>query len=147
MSFQSILVPTDGSDYTKAAVDKAVELAKTLDGRITALYVIDKSAFSNLPADAAISSVYTSLENEGNSALDYVISSCNDAGVPVETKFREGSPVSEILSESADGYDLLVMGTLGRTGMSKLLMGSVAERVVRASVCPVMVVRSTEVRS
>lgn len=146
MSFQRILVPTDGSDYTKAAVNKAVELAKVVGGNITALYVIDKSAFSNLPADAAISSVYSSLEKEGTNAIDYVTEICNDAGIPVETKIREGSPVNEIVSESAGGYDLIVMGTLGRTGVSKLLMGSVAERVVRASNCPVMVVRAKEAK-
>ena len=146
MSFQRILVPTDGSDYTKAAVDKAVELAKIIGGSITALYVIDKSAFSNLPADAAISNVSNSLEREGESAVSYVKLKCGEMGVSMDIKFREGSPVNEILAESAEGYDLVVMGTLGRTGMSKLLMGSVAERVVRASTCPIMVVRSKEAK-
>ena len=61
----------------------------------------------------------------------------------LEISVKEGTPVKVILDESAN-YDIIVMGTLGRTGMSKLLMGSVAERVVRASQCPVLVVRSTE---
>ncbi|MBR4697354.1 MAG: universal stress protein, partial [Candidatus Methanomethylophilaceae archaeon] len=52
-------------------------------------------------------------------------------------------PVKVILEESPK-YDMIIMGTLGRTGMSKLLMGSVAERVVRASSCPVLVVRASE---
>ena len=61
----------------------------------------------------------------------------------VELSIKEGTPVKVILEESPN-YDIIVMGTLGRTGMSKLLMGSVAERVVRASMCPVMVVRASE---
>lgn len=146
MGFQNILVPTDGSEYTKAAVAKAIELAKAVGGHVTALYVIDKTVFSNLPADAAVANVYASLEKEGQKALDYVCSEASAAGVEAKTKIREGSPVNEILSESAEGYDAVVMGTLGRTGMSKLLMGSVAEKVVRASVCPVMVVRAKEAK-
>jgi len=66
-------------------------------------------------------------------------------GVDVEVMVKEGAPVKVILDES-NNYDVIVMGTLGRTGMSKLLMGSVAERVVRAASCPVLVVRSSEVK-
>ena len=61
----------------------------------------------------------------------------------VAISVKEGAPVKVILDESAN-YDIIVMGTLGRTGMSKLLMGSVAERVVRASQCPVLVVRAED---
>ena len=66
-----------------------------------------------------------------------------EAGVKATLEVKEGTPVKVILDESAN-YDIIVMGTLGRTGMSKLLMGSVAERVVRAASCPVMVVRAPE---
>lgn len=144
MSFQKILVPTDGSEFTKAAIVKAVELAKLVGGQITALYVVDKTALAGIPADASLTNVYASLKKEGQAALDYVGRMCDNAGVPIDVKIREGSPVNEILAESEDGYDLIVMGTLGRTGMSKLLMGSVAEKVVRTSDCPVMVVKSSD---
>ena len=66
-----------------------------------------------------------------------------EKGINVKIRLEEGIPVKTIL-ELSNEYDLIVMGTLGRTGMSKFLMGSVAERVVRASRCPVLVVRSTE---
>lgn len=143
MVFKNILVPTDGSEYTKAAVKKAMELAKLSGGRITALYVLDQTILTNMPMDTAVMNVYNTLEKEGKQAVDYVRDLGAEEGVPVELSVKEGTPVKVILDESPN-YDIIVMGTLGRTGMSKLLMGSVAERVVRAAQCPVMVVRDPE---
>ena len=143
MEFKNILVPTDGSEYTKTAIKAAVEFAKTVGGKITALYVLDRTMISNMPMDAAVRNVYDALATEGKEAVDVVKHMAEEAGVPVEISVKEGSPVKVILEESPK-YDMIIMGTLGRTGMSKLLMGSVAERVVRASSCPVLVVRASE---
>ena len=143
MAFNKILVPTDGSEYTKAAVRKAMELAKLSGGKITALYVLDQTILTNMPMDTAVTNVYNTLEKEGKEAVDFVRDLGAQESVEVEVVIKEGTPVKVILDESAN-YDIIVMGTLGRTGMSKLLMGSVAERVVRASQCPVLVVRATE---
>ncbi len=143
MAFDKILVPTDGSEYTKAAINKAMELAKMCNAEITALYVVDQTIFTNVPMDTAVMNVYRTLEKEGNSALTYVEELGKEKGIDVKIRLEEGIPVKTIL-ELSNEYDLIVMGTLGRTGMSKFLMGSVAERVVRASRCPVLVVRSTE---
>ncbi len=143
MAFTNILVPTDGSEYTKAAVRKAMELAKLSGGKITALYVLDQTILTNMPMDTAVMNVYNTLEKEGKAAVDFVRDLGAQEGVEVELSVKEGTPVKVILDESPN-YDIIVMGTLGRTGMSKLLMGSVAERVVRASQCPVMVVRAPE---
>ncbi|AMK13595.1 universal stress protein [methanogenic archaeon mixed culture ISO4-G1] len=143
MSFKKILVPTDGSEYTKPAIKQAVELAKLTGAEITALYVLDQTVLTNMPMDTAVMNVYKTLEKEGQDAVDYVTDLCKEAGVKVEVAVKEGTPVKVILDES-NNYDVIVMGTLGRTGMSKLLMGSVAERVVRAASCPVMVVRAPE---
>ena len=143
MAFNKILVPTDGSEYTKAAVRKAMELAKLSGGKITALYVLDQTILTNMPMDTAVMNVYNTLEKEGKEAVDFVRDLGAQESVEVEVVIKEGTPVKVILDESAN-YDIIVMGTLGRTGMSKLLMGSVAERVVRASQCPVLVVRVTE---
>lgn len=143
MVFDKILVPTDGSEYTKAAVRRGMDLAKLSSGKITALYVMDQTIFTNVPMDTAVMNVYRTLEKEGKNALQFVEELGREAGVSVEIKLAEGIPIKVILELSKE-YDVIVMGTLGRTGMSKLLMGSVAERVVRASRCPVMVVRSPE---
>ena len=143
MEFKNILVPTDGSEYTKSAVRAAVDFAKQIGGRITALYVLDQTMISNMPMDAAVRNVYDALAAEGKEAVDVVRNLAESAGIPVDISVKEGSPVKVILDESSK-YDIIIMGTLGRTGMSKLLMGSVAERVVRASSCPVLVVRASE---
>lgn len=143
MSFQNILVPTDGSDYTNFAIDKALELAKDVGGRITALYVLDQTMISNMPVDVAVRNIHDALEKEGDEAVLGVKQKAESLGIPVEVLVKEGIPVNVIIEESAN-YDVIVMGTLGRTGVSKFLMGSVAEKVVRASKCPVMVVKAKE---
>lgn len=139
--FKKILIPTDGSEYTKAAIDKGLEMAKAAGAEVTALYVVDQTSFINFPMDSTIVSVYTLLEKEGHEAMEYVKQRAEAMGVKVVTKIEEGSPSRKIVDMSAD-HDLVVMGTLGRTGFSKLLLGSVAERVVRFAKCPVLVVRS-----
>jgi nucleotide-binding universal stress UspA family protein len=139
--FKKILIPTDGSEYTKAAVRKGLEMAKATGGEVTALYVVDQTSFINFPMDSTIVSVYTLLEKESEEALEFVKKEAEALGVKVTTRIEEGSPSRKIVDLSAE-HDLVVMGTLGRTGFSKLLLGSVAERVVRFAKCPVLVVRS-----
>jgi len=143
LSFKKILVPTDGSEFTKFAVDKAIELAELSGGKVTALFVLDKSIYANSPMDTALINVYDTLEKEGRYATSYVSEKAKAAGVEVEEKLVEGVPSKVILQEAdAGGYDVIVMGTLGRTGISKLLMGSVAEKIVQNAKCPVMVAKS-----
>ncbi len=143
MVFKKILVPTDGSKYNRAAVRKAMELAKLSGGTVTALYVVDQTIFRNIPMDTAVVNVYEILENEGMEALAFVEELGKEYGVKVETDLSEGVPVKMILEKSED-YDVIVMGSLGRSGVSRLLMGSVTDKVVRASSRPVMIVRSPE---
>lgn len=139
--FKKILIPTDGSEYTKAAVREGLEMAKATGAEVTALYVVDQTSFINFPMDSTIVSVYTLLEREGEEAMEYVKKEAEALGVKLTTRIEEGSPSRKIVDLSAE-HDLVVMGTLGRTGFSKLLLGSVAERVVRFAKCPVLVVRS-----
>ena len=139
--FNKILIPTDGSEYTKEAITKGLELAKVLDAEVTALYVVDQTSFINFPMDSTIVSVYSLLEKEGKDAVENVKSEGAKLGLSVNVKIEEGSPPRKIL-EISKQYDLIVMGTLGRTGVSKLLLGSVAEKVVRFADCPVLVVRA-----
>ncbi len=143
MAFKNIMIPTDGSEYTKTAVKKGLMLAKALDAKVTAYYILDQTAFVNIPMDATTLNIYSLLEKEGKEAVDYVKGMGEDMGVEVEVWIDEGSPVRRIIDASKD-FDIIVMGTLGRSGMSKLLMGSVAEKVARLAKCPVMVVRAKE---
>ncbi|MDI9379098.1 MAG: universal stress protein, partial [Candidatus Thermoplasmatota archaeon] len=116
-----------------------IDLAAAIDAKITAVYVLDRALFSNMPMDTAVLNVYTVLEKEGKEAVEYVRAEGRKRGVEVDVKVVEGTPVKTIVEMSGD-YDLVVMGTLGRTGFSKLMLGSVAEKVVRYSSSPVLVV-------
>jgi nucleotide-binding universal stress UspA family protein len=139
--FKKILIPTDGSENTKAAITHGLELARLMGAEVTALYVVDQASFVNFPMDATVVSIYSLLEKEGKEAVDFVVKEGEKTGVKVHGKVVEGSPAKKIVDE-AENYDLVVMGTLGRTGVSKLLLGSVAERVVRLAPSPVLVVRA-----
>lgn len=141
MEIKKILVATDGSEFTKEAVSTGLELAKILGAEVTALYVIDQTSFVSFPIDSSIVSVYSLLENEGKRAVEDVRKEGEQMGVKVTTVVAEGSPTRKIVETAAD-MDLVVMGTLGRSAISKLFMGSVAERVTRYAPCPVLVVRS-----
>lgn len=146
MAFTNILVPTDGSEFTKAAIMQAMDLAKVTGGSITALHVIDQTVFGNVPADSSVSAIYEMMDKEGHNATGFVKEAGDKLGIPVEEMVVSGSPVRAIV-EASKGYDIIVMGTLGRTGFAKLMMGSVAEKVVRLAKCPVMVVKASEAES
>ena len=141
MEIKKILIATDGSEYTKEAVSTGLQLAKILGAEVTALYVIDQTSFVSFPIDSSIVSVYSLLENEGKRAVEDVKKDGEQLGIKVNTVVAEGSPTRKIVEMAAD-MDLVVMGTLGRSAISKLFMGSVAERVTRYAPCPVLVVRS-----
>ncbi len=138
---KKILIATDGSDYTKEAVSRGLNLAKVFGAKVTALYVVDQTSFVSFPMDSSIVSVYSLFENEGKRAVDEVVEEGKALGVDVTPMIVEGSPTKKIVEAAAD-FDLVVMGTLGRSALSKLFMGSVAERVTRYAPCPVLVVRS-----
>jgi nucleotide-binding universal stress UspA family protein len=140
-SFKKILIPTDGSEYTKTAIAKGLALAKSMDAEVTAMYVVDQTSFINFPMDSTIVSVYSLLEKEGKEAVDYIVAEGQKIGVKVTPVIEEGAPARKI-TEASKNFDLIVMGTLGRTGVSKILLGSVAEKVVRYAQCPVMVIRT-----
>jgi len=138
---KKILIATDGSDYTKEAVTTGLKLASILKADVTALYVIDQTSFVTFPVDSSIVSVYPQLENEGKRAVEEVRKEGEAMGVKVTPVVLEGSPTRKIVEMAAD-FDLVVLGTLGRSALGKLFIGSVAERVTRYAPCPVLVVRS-----
>jgi len=138
---KKILIATDGSDNTKEAVSYGLWLAKELSAEVTALYVVDQTSFGSFPMDSSIVSVYSLLEDEGKKAVEDVKLEGESVGVKVTPMILEGSPTRKIV-EVAAGFDLVVIGTLGRSALTKLFMGSVAERVTRYAPCPVLVVRA-----
>lgn len=138
--FKSILVAVDGSDSNSVAVNTAVTLAKEQGAKLTALSVFDPGGYGNLAAVKEITDEVDYMKQVCASCLEYVTEKAAEAGIEFETKTIAGNPAEKII-EMSKGYDLVVCGTLGRTGFSRMVMGSVAEKVVRLSECPVLVCR------
>jgi len=141
--YERILIPTDGSEYTAAATMHGLHLAKITGAEVTALFVMDDASYLNYPFGPMIPDLAQVLEEEGKKATETVVEEGRKIGVKVKTMIKRGSPANAIVEETIF-FDLTVMGTLGRTGVSKLLLGSVAEKVIRFAKCPVLVVRNPE---
>ncbi|ETA67705.1 MAG: hypothetical protein PWQ51_1838 [Methanolobus sp.] len=140
--YKNIFIATDGSKQNQKAVMHSVELAKMSGAKLYAGYVVDTAAFASIPMDAGWEMMYELLEKEANGATESVEDLAKKEGVTVETVVLEGNPSHEII-EFADNnnIDLIIMGTLGKTGFDRFLLGSVAEKVTRNSKVPVLVVR------
>jgi len=140
--YKKILIATDGSEYTKNSIDYGIDLAKSTQAKLHVIYVIDTAAFASIPMDAAWESMYELLKQEGDEATRYVAERAEAEGVEVEKLTVEGHPAEEIIKYAEkNSMNLIVMGTLGKSGLDRFLLGSVAEKVVRASKIPVLVVR------
>ena len=139
--FKKILIATDGSKHSERAVRVGLELASCLGSKVLAVYVIDRSFSLDFPVKTVgyKKDVYEKLTKEGKQALRYAKSEGKKRGIEVKTEIRDGTPAEELISRCQD-YDLVVMGTVGRSGVSRVLLGSVAEKVIRESSCPVLVV-------
>jgi nucleotide-binding universal stress UspA family protein len=137
MPFRKILVPTDGNDSTNAAIAYALDLAKFVGAEVTALCVYDMSNYASAPD--VLPDADSLLYKASESAVRYVVEQGKAIGVEVRPMIVNGIPPKYIVESSKD-YDLIVMGTVGRTGLSHLLLGSVAGKVIRFSSCPVLVV-------
>ncbi|WP_101297529.1 universal stress protein [Halegenticoccus soli] len=146
--YDRILLPTDGSPPADAALDHALDIASRYDARLHALYVVENedAAFTRFGNDTAI--IESALEEEGRKTLDGVEAAAAAEGVEAVTAVAEGKP-HEAIREYADdnGIDLVVMGTHGRRGLDRYLLGSVTERVVRTSDVPVLTVRYVDEES
>ncbi|MGM0447680.1 MAG: universal stress protein [Methanobacteriota archaeon] len=138
--YSEILVPTDGSPASDAAIEHAIDLAEQYGARLHALYVVDGAAYSSLEAGAEV--VVEALESEGAEATKRVADAAADAGVDCVTSVTSGTAYRSIHDYVDEhGIDVVVMGTHGRKGLDRYLLGSVTERVVRTSVVPVLTVR------
>ncbi|MDY6817795.1 MAG: universal stress protein [Halobacteriales archaeon] len=143
--YDRILVPTDGSSGMRPVIDHAVELAVAHGATIRGVFVVNSASYASLPMETSWEGVNEMLEEDGIAALDTVEEIAAEAGVSVETTLLEGSPSKEIVRYAErEECDLIVMGTHGRGGIDRLLLGSVAERVVRGSTVPVLTVRVGE---
>jgi nucleotide-binding universal stress UspA family protein len=143
MAAQRFLVPLDFSPYAEQALEYAIALAQKLQAEITLLHVIQSLPMGG--ADMGVVLPYTyvqDLEAEITSSLDTALKKVTAAGLKGDTLMVHGVPFHEIIDAAQHRQaDLIIMGTHGRTGLTHILLGSVAEKVVRLAPCPVLVVR------
>src|SRR6056297_1317612 len=140
--YDRILVPTDGSTETERAVEHAAELAAAHDAELHGVYVVNSATFAGLHMETSWEGVDEVLRDEGETALERVADIAAEYGVACSSKLLDGSPSKRIVEYAEErDCDLVVMGTHGRGGIDRLLLGSVAEGVVRACSVPVLTVQ------
>jgi nucleotide-binding universal stress UspA family protein len=145
--FEHILVPVDGSGTAKKAVSKASAMAKAFGSRVTVIYVIDPYPFTGVGTDFAYGQAdYLSAATaEANAAIKYAKDALAKDGIPVDSSVIESHTAWRGIVEAGAslGANLIVMGSHGRNGIEKLVLGSVAQAVLSHTRLPVLVVRDS----
>lgn len=139
-SYKSILIPFDGSEFSKKALNRACQLAKVDSGGITLLYVIPR--YEEMIDFFKTSSIKKSLLREAEKIIDVAKEISSAQGIQIKTEIQEGQAAEKII-ETANRLknDLIVMGSYGWRGVNKAIMGGTAERVIINALCPILVVR------
>jgi nucleotide-binding universal stress UspA family protein len=135
--YQNVLVPTDGSDGTRQAIAHAMTIAGRFDATIHALSIVPEGPLGTLEQ--------SDVTPAARRAVEHVEAEGRNDGLAVTTAIESGVPHEEILAYVGENdVDMVVMGTQGRTGLDRVLVGSVAERVVRLADVPVVTVQATD---
>lgn len=139
--YDDILVPTDGSDASTAAVDHGITIAKPHGATVHFLHVVDVG--TEMSASGTIAPELTeTLEQEADDVLDAATVKAEETGVTYERTVLEGAPHEGIAEYSTDHtIDLIVMGVSGRSGITDRLLGSSTDRVIRSVDTSVLVAR------
>lgn len=149
-NFQRILVPVDGSATSLRGVEAAAHLGRFSNGRLMVLHVMDELSFAlGAAASAARRSHWNAeLQERSKAIVDEAAKLARDLGLDVDTMVADGSarPLRDVVAEQAAHWqaDLIVVGTHGRRGVQRLMLGSGAEQILRSAVVPVLVVRAPE---
>lgn len=134
--YNDILVPTDGSDGFENVTEHAIEIADKFDATIHVVNVIDTGV---MRYDIEASEFIEELHQYGEKTTQEVAEQAEKEGIPVLEEVVEGLPYEEILNYADEkDVDMIIMGTHGRTGLGRVVLGSVAEKVLRKSEVPVL---------
>jgi len=141
--YDTVLFPTDGSDTATEAAIHAIDLADRHEATLHVLYVVDHERVSRMAPKLGTDHIKETLQQEGERATSEIADRAASEGIETTTSLREGAPADTITTYADTvGADAIVMGTNGRTGMDRLLLGSVAERVIQTSDLPVTTVKA-----
>ncbi len=148
--YQRIVVPVDGSDTATAALVAALQLARDGGGRVLLVHVVEELAFVDGYDMYGGNSgeLFKVMREAGDRVLDAALAIAESAGVPAEKKLfdRFGERLGEVVANAARAWqaDLIVLGTHGRRGIGRVLLGSGAEQIIRLAPTPVLVIRPTD---
>jgi nucleotide-binding universal stress UspA family protein len=144
--FKKILVPTDGSAQAAAAAKIAAQLAKSQGAQVIGVYVIDPFPYIGVGDASAVGlqAYLSEAKAAAGQALELLSKACAEEGVPFAGDTIERNVVHEGVLEtaSAEGCDLIVMGSHGRQGLKALILGSVAQKVLANAELPVLIVKA-----
>ncbi len=138
--FKNILCPTDFSDTSLNAAHKAMDIAEHFDSKITFIHVIDVNVLRDI-GDLSFGSIdeFELLVTEEKPILNNLKEECEKRHIKVETVLTHGVPSDAITNKVKSGnFDLIIMGTHGHKGLKRVILGSVAESVIRNTTIPVL---------
>jgi len=140
--FKTILVPTDASESAQRALMIALDLAKEFGSRIVLLHVVYTPEAMGYTLSSGIAVPQEEISIYGREALTTALAGIDTGDVPIEKKQKPGHPATAILEEIENGaFDLVVMGSRGYGSIAGSLLGSVSQRVLSKTECPVMIVK------
>ena len=142
---KTVLHPTDFSESSKHAMTYAISFAQEFQAKLVLLHVIEEissALYFDMLQAPPLTQLMVNIEKQAKQALDEILPPELRGKLPAEYVLRKGVPFLEILRCAGDvKADMIVLGTHGRTGLKHALFGSVAEKVVRKAMCPVLSVR------
>lgn len=137
--FKKILLPTDGSEHSQRATEKAIGLAELFDGEIEVVFVVDSKKSKN---DVLHNVSKVEIELNRKEKLEPVLQQMTKAGIPFTTEFLNGEPGPTIVEYANKGdYDVVVLGSRGLNNLQTMVLGSVSHKVAKDVECPVMIVK------
>lgn len=146
--YRQILVPVDGSDTANKALQAALELAKDSGGRVRAIHVMEEVAYASNFNQFGVytEELLNAMQEAGKGILQDAMTRAQSAGVAADTLLFDSvsGRLAEVVANAAREWnaDLIVVGTHGRRGVGRMLMGSGAEQIIRLAPVPVLVIRS-----
>ncbi len=139
---RKILIATDGSKAAEKAADFGIETLRFSGAKVYAAYVIDTTSYGSVPKDERLSKKVEQFEKIGHEATSYVEEKAKAAGMEAESIVLKGNPAEEIVNFAEDpNVYMIIVGSLGKSGIKRVMLGSVSEKVVRHAKVPVLVVR------